>query len=401
MPINERRISQDIETIAGFNETTPDTGFSRPTFSRSWRRAIDYVVAQAEAAGCKTRTDAAGNLHARTISIDWPAPVWLSGSHLDSVPTGGKFVGVVGVVAALEVLRSAHEDKQPIPLELIIFAEEEGTTFGLGMIGSRLWTKAISVNALSGFLNSDRKNYIQAGSGRGVRPDAILSDCLEPGRCRGLVEVHIEQGPAMAESRIPIAVVTAISGRRQYKIELKGVANHAGSTPMKFRSDALVEAAKLICEIQKLPAQISDQTVATVGWIQCQPNAINVIPGSVAFTVDLRSPDSKDLDIGHARLQQLLGESDALETNIIKTEDQPVVRMNPELVAKLRRCGSKLLPTTVSGALHDAAIVAPHIPTAMLFIASKDGISHNPAELSRLEDIAEAARILETLVLHG
>jgi hydantoinase/carbamoylase family amidase len=398
MPINPKRISRDIETIAGFNETTPNIGFSRPTFSKSWRKAIDYVIAQAEAAGCKTRTDASGNIHARPISIDWPAPLWLSGSHLDSVPTGGKFDGVVGVVAALEVLRSANDDKRTIPLELIIFAEEEGTTFGLGMIGSRLWTRAISPSALAGFLNNEGKTYLQAGSGRGVRPDAIASDCLEPAGYRGLIEIHIEQGPAMSESRTPIAVVTAISGRRQYKVELKGVANHAGSTPMKFRSDALVEAAKMICEIQKLPAQISEQTVATVGRIECEPNAINVIPGSVVFTVDLRSPEPADLDIGHARLQAMVGESDSLEANIIKTEDQPVVRMNAELVSRLRKIGTELLPTTISGALHDAAVLAPHIPTAMIFIASKDGISHNPAELSRLEDIADSARILEKLV---
>lgn len=400
MAIEERRISEDIEAIAAFNESTPNIGFSRPTFSRAWRKAREYVIAQAHAAGCKSRIDAAGNVHIRPKSIDWPATVWLSGSHLDSVPTGGKYDGVVGVVAPLEVLRAAHEAKHVIPLELIIFAEEEGTTFGIGMIGSRLWTRAQTVESVKPFLNRDHKNYFEAGAPLGVKPEALAGDSLEPTHYRGFIEVHIEQGPAMADARMPIAVVTAISGRKQYRIEIKGVANHAGSTPMSFRSDALVEAAKLICVIQEMADEISPQTVATVGRIECEPNAINVIPGSVSMTVDLRSPVPADLAAGHQRLAELVKESDAPEANIIMTEDQPVVPMNAELVSRLRKfsVGGVKLPTTVSGALHDAAIIAPHVPTAMLFIASKDGISHNPAELSRVEDIALAAQILQRLV---
>jgi hydantoinase/carbamoylase family amidase len=266
------------------------------------------------------------------------------------------------------------------------------------MIGSRLWTGAATVATMSGFLNAAGKNYFEAGANHGVRPDGLAADRLEPTHYRGLVEIHIEQGPAMAEARIPVAVVSAIAGRRQYQIELKGVPNHAGSTPMQHRFDALVAAAKMITEINQMAGQISDHAVATVGRITCEPNAINVIPGSVTFTVDLRSPVPDDLARGHQRLQELISETDATEANIIKTEDQPVVRMHDELVKMLRRAGDPLLPVTTSGALHDAAILAPLVPTAMLFIASKDGISHNPAELSRIEDIAQAAGILDLLV---
>ncbi|HEY1629056.1 MAG TPA: hypothetical protein VGF52_04300, partial [Tepidisphaeraceae bacterium] len=132
MLINSERISRDIETIAGFNETTPDIGYSRPTFSPAWRQACDYIIAQAKSAGCKVRTDAAGNIQALHASLDWHEKVWLSGSHIDSVPTGGKFDGVVGIVCPLELLRAAHQAERALPLELIIFAEEEGTTFGVG-----------------------------------------------------------------------------------------------------------------------------------------------------------------------------------------------------------------------------------------------------------------------------
>jgi hydantoinase/carbamoylase family amidase len=398
MPINPIRISQDIELIAGFNEENPAVGFSRPTFSKSWRKARDYIIAQAEAAGCKTRIDAFGNVHARQKNLDWNARAWLSGSHLDSVPTGGKFDGVVGVVCPLEVLRSAKDSGQSLPLELIIFAEEEGTTFGLGMIGSRLWTGALQASQIEGFLNKAGQNFIQAGESSGVKPANFLADFFNPNHYLGLIEIHIEQGPAMWENRISLAVVTAISGRRQYQAELKGVPNHAGSTPMKYRSDALTAAAAIIIDIERLTTKLSADTVATVGRIECQPNAINVIPGSVRFTIDLRSPNPDDLKSGHQLIHQMIRESSAKEANLVNTEDQPVVEMDPAIVDQLIRGIGESAAVTVSGALHDAAILAPHLPTAMLFIASRDGISHNPAEFSRLEDITAAARVLERTV---
>jgi len=398
MPINPKRIFRDIETIAGFNEVAPATGYSRPTFSKSWRQARDYIIDQAEAAGCKIRIDAFGNVHARPKAIDWAGHVWLSGSHVDSVPTGGKFDGVVGVVCPLEVLRVAHEAGQTIPLELVIFAEEEGTTFGLGMIGSRLWTGDATADSIQAFQNSNGENYLRAGESHGVRPDAFLVDRLNPSHHRGLIEIHIEQGPALWEQQTPIAVVAAISGRQQYTVELKGVPNHAGSTPMSYRRDALTAAAEIILDLERMATELSDHTVATVGKIECLPNAINVIPGLVRFTVDLRSPSADDLFDGHNLLDQMIRDSSAKEASFTKTEDQPVVEMNPDLVARLAKIAGEKVPATVSGALHDAAILAPHIPTAMLFIASRDGISHNPAEFSRIEDIAIAAQVLGRFV---
>jgi allantoate deiminase len=398
MPINPKRISQDIETIAGFNETAPDVGYSRPTFSPAWKSARDYVIAQAEAAGCKICIDAFGNVHARPKLLDWNGQVWLSGSHIDSVPTGGKFDGVVGIVCPLEVLRSANDAGLTIPLELIIFAEEEGTTFGLGMIGSRLWTGAASAQSIAPFLNRAGKNYLEAGAEFGVQPDRFLADLFNPSHYRGLIEIHIEQGPAMWQNEMPLAVVTAIAGRMQYSMKLQGVSNHAGSTPMQYRCDALVAAAHIICDIEQMAVDMSPHMVATVGRIECEPNAINVIPNAVRFTVDIRSPDPTDLSDGHQGLMQLIRESSAKDATFVKTEDQPVVEMNDGLVTRLKKVLGPTAKTTISGALHDAAILAPHLPTAMLFIASKDGISHNPAEFSRLEDIAAAANVLEKLV---
>lgn len=393
MTIRPDRILADIEAVAAFSEVPPAVGHSRPTFTAAWRGARDYVIAEATKAGCEVRISASGNVHIRPAAIGWDEKIWLSGSHVDSVPTGGKYDGVMGVVVPLEVLRAAHESgRDDLPLELVIFAEEEGTTFGLGMIGSRLWTGALDVEYASRFKNRDGKDFLEAGANFGVDASRLDAERLRPGQYRGLIEVHAEQGPAMWELNQSVAVVTSIAGRKQFKAKFTGVANHAGSTPMGYRHDALVPAARVIVAAQALARELSAQTVITVGRIECEPNAINVIPGTVRFTVDLRSPSDEHLAEGQRRLEKIVTDSEINDFNFLMTEDQPAMPMDAVVCQTVRDVG--VTDTTVSGALHDAAILAPVIPTAMLFVASRDGISHNPAEFSRIDDIATAARIL-------
>ena len=387
MGIDADRIAADIDAIAAFSESPPSVGYSRPTFSAPWVQARDYVIAQAAAAGCKHRIDAAGNVHIRPTSIGWDEQVWLSGSHIDSVPTGGKYDGVIGVVVPLEVLRGG-----PVPLELVIWAEEEGTTFGLGMIGSRLAVGAETVASVSQFRNRQGQTFTEAGQPHGVQPHDV--ERFRADRYHGLVEVHAEQGPAMWETGLAVAVVTAIAGRKQFKVKLIGQPNHAGSTPMSYRHDALVAAAKVVIGVREMAVSLGGGTVATVGRLDCEPNAINVIPGTVRLTVDLRSPDTVKLQDGQARLNELVP-SAGTEFNCFVTEDQPVMPMNADLCDRLTKL---VRHTTTSFALHDAAVLAPLLPTAMLFVASKDGISHNPAEFSRIEDIAAAADVLDRMV---
>jgi allantoate deiminase len=390
MPIDPQRISNDIEAIAGFSEAPSAVGHSRPTFSTAWAAARDYVIDQATAAGCSARIDAAGNVFIRPESIRPTQKCWLSGSHIDSVPTGGKYDGVMGIVVPLEVLRCGAA-----PLELVIWAEEEGSTFGLGMIGSRLAVGDVSAASVAEFRNRAGQNFIQAGEGYGVRADQLAADRFDPQRYRGLIEVHAEQGPAMWAEGAPLAVVSAVAGRMQFKATLSGQANHAGSTPMAYRRDALVAGAKIITALEALAIELGGGTVATVGRIDCQPNAINVIPGEVRFTIDLRSGDPGRLVDGKRRIEQMMLRA-ALPAACVVTEDQPVVSLDAGLVQRLVDAGGG--HRTISGALHDAAILAPHLPTAMLFVASKDGISHNPAEFSRIEDIAAAADVLAKVV---
>jgi hydantoinase/carbamoylase family amidase len=397
--VDAGRMARDIEAIASFSEQDPAIGHSRPTFSAAWAEAREYVMRQAREAGCGVRVDAAGNLHARPAALGWEAPAWLCGSHIDSVPTGGKYDGVVGVVVALELLRAALW----APVELVVFAEEEGTTFGLGMLGSKAWAGTLEPAGLAAVRNVEGRSFLEAGAAYGVHAGRLASERLVPSRYLGLVEVHVEQGASMWRSGVPLAVVTAINGRRQYWCALQGAANHAGSTTMDDRRDALAGAAEIVCYLESLARDLADgaaHTVVTVGRIEVHPNALNVIPGSAAFSVDFRSPSEAVLDRGEERLQARLPKlagARSLEIELTRTEVLPVVPMDRGVCDRLRQAAQQLdleLPGATSGALHDTAILAPLLPSAMLFVASRDGISHNPAEFSRIEHIALAARVL-------
>jgi len=401
--IQASRIAADIEAIASQSEVAPAVGYSRPTFSLEWAAARDYVIAEAEKIGCAIRIDAAGNVHARPKQYSWQESLWLSGSHIDSVPTGGKYDGVVGIVAPLEVLRA----NPAAPLELIIFAEEEGTTFNLGMLGSRAWVGTLSAHQLAEVRNKHGQNYWQAGANYGASADRLADDIFNSAPYRGLIELHVEQGLAMWKQDQPVAVVNAINGRRQYFVTLTGIPNHAGSTQMADRNDALVGAAECCVVLEQLGLELNRElhhTVVTVGRLNVEPNGINVIPGRVRFVIDFRARTDAMLVQGDHRIKQLVSQIASrrgVPLELDASEALPAMPLNESICGLARAAAAKhgiALPTVASGALHDAAILAPHLPTAMIFIASRDGISHNPAEYSRIEDIAVATELLTEMV---
>ena len=403
--ISEKRLMDDIETIAGWNESDPAAGYDRPTFSPSWKAARDYVIEEARKLGCSVRTDPIGNVHVRPAGLSWDEPAWLCGSHIDTVPSGGKFDGVVGVVIALELLRT-----QPgAALELVIFAEEEGTTFGIAMLGSRAWAGTIEVEQIKKLKNRAGIDFEIAGKDFGVALDMIGAGSFgfPLDRYKGLLEVHIEQGAGLWKKGLPAAVVTTVNGRRQYSGHFQGVANHAGSTAMSDRYDALAGAAELVLGLEALGREfdgLHPGSTLTAGALTVTPNAVNVIPGRVDFMLDFRSPSNDILGSGDGSIRQLLssiGEKRGLQTRIECFENLPALPFDQGLCDRLRKAGAELgipLPDASSGALHDSAILAPFLPTAMLFVASKDGISHNPAEFSRPEDITAAARIVAAAI---
>ncbi len=401
--ISAQRIAADIETIGSLSECDPAIGYSRPTFSDPWREARDYVIAEGERFGGETRIDAFGNVHIRRAETGGGRLVWLCGSHLDSVPSGGKYDGVMGVVIALEVFRVAPD----VPLEVIIFAEEEGTTFGLGMLGSRSWAGEVSPTQLAALKNRHGLSFVEAGALYGVDPRRMEADRLHREQYRGMIEVHAEQGLELWKTGIPAAAVTRINGRREYEVRFSGQGNHAGSTRMTDRRDALTGASEAILMIEALGRRLDQEqqhSVMTVGCVRVQPNAMNVIPGQAIFTVDFRAQEEQILDNGEQRLREELDRIAVQRDLGVEVAVNERVSPSPldETLRKLfqeaaRRLG-KTLPEVPSGALHDAARIATCLPAGMLFVGSRDGISHDPREYSRNEDIVEAAEIvLETV----
>jgi hydantoinase/carbamoylase family amidase len=398
------RIQRDIETIAGFTET-PGQGATRPTFSPAWAAARDYVIRELESCGCRVRIDAAGNIRARSSAVAFETPAWLSGSHLDTVPHGGNFDGVVGVVAALEALRAAREAQKVLPVELVIWAEEEGTTFGLGMLGSRAVAGTVGVDQLATLKNASGRSYLEAGAAHGVVPEKTPDDRVNAGKYVGLIEVHVEQGPGLWNTDEPVAVVRAIDGRKQYRLTIRGVANHAGSTRMNDRFDALAGAGEVIVAMERLARELAHDSVITVGQIACKPNAINVIAEEATLSIDFRSPSNDLLARGDMLIQKQIDavtDHRRLTYELENVEFVSAIDMDERVCARLKKaavkCGIGEIGHTTSGALHDAAILAPLVPTAMLFVASRDGISHNADEFSRYEDVAAAATILAEAV---
>jgi allantoate deiminase len=403
--ISEKRLMDDIEAIAGWTESDPAAGYSRPTFSPSWKAARDYVIEEARKLGCSVRIDPVGNVHARPAGLSWDEPAWLCGSHIDSVPSGGKFDGVVGVVVALEILRT----RPGAALELVVFAEEEGTAFGIAMLGSRAWAGTLGAERLRKLTNRAGIDYETAGGAFGVAPDLIRDGSFgfPLDRYKGMLEVHVEQGSGLWKKGLPLAVVTTVNGRRQYSGGFTGIANHAGSTAMPDRRDALAGAAEFILGLEALGREMDRAhpgSTLTAGALTVSPNAVNVVPGAADFMLDFRSPSDDALASGNASIRRLLssiGERRGLRTRIECFEDLPAMPFDPGLCERLRAAGAGLgipLPDASSGALHDSAILAPFLPTAMLFVASRDGISHNPAEFSRPEDIAAAARVVAAAI---
>ncbi len=404
--IRVERIEADIRAIAACTHT-PGNGATRPTFSTEWARARDYVIAEARKVGCVERIDASGNVFVKPASLlavppgAAPIKTWLCGSHIDTVPHGGDYDGVAGIVTALELLRSAYDDGILLPLELVIFAEEEGPTFGLGMLGSRALVGELDVKKLGELKNKEGQTYLEAGAPYGVKPEEIAASRLRPEAHHGLIELHIEQGPGMWRRDQRLAVVTSIAGRQQWMVTITGEANHAGATSMKDRRDAFAAMAEIAYAFVQNIAKVSDQAVITIGRIAVEPNAINVIPDKVTFTIDFRAPDDHTLALGNTWISSVLGgtgEHRPVHVDKKVTETIPARPMAARLVAPLKQAIGQDAVTAVSGALHDSAVLAPHLPTVMLFVPSKDGISHNPAEFSRVEDIAEGAKVIEQLV---
>jgi hydantoinase/carbamoylase family amidase len=404
MTINIERIRRDIEKINAFN-ATPGKGITRLTFTAEYQGALNYVMDQCNQFGATVSICPGGNVRGRFSGSDENAPAVMMGSHLDSVVNGGQFDGVVGVVTALEAARTMVENgiAHRLPVDVVIFAEEEGSRFSRGLLGSSVWTGRLGIDQLSSIVDGNGVSYLAAMAQAGL---SVTEDhTLKPPDLAAMLEVHIEQGAVLEKRGHRIGLVEAIAGIQQLNITIKGTADHAGTTPMEDRLDPLQAAARIIIAIDEIARNTGPHTVATVGRITCEPAQVNVIPGRVRFSVDVRDSDKKLLGSAVAEIQrtvQTICQERKLGVELVRlSEAEPVVLSDGilNLLEKKSRENDITPFRMISGAGHDTALIAELTKAGMIFVPSRDGLSHCPQEFSRLEDIALGCEILLATVV--
>lgn len=397
--VDAERMREDFEALAGIG-ATPDGGISRPTFSAAHMAARKWFLARADSAGLDIRIDSAGNhsavLHGRH-SRD--ARVLLLGSHLDSVPGGGRYDGALGVVAALHVLMAFKQTGADLPfaLEAIDFTDEEGTLVGL------LGSNALAGTLTPELLQSPRggREALVAGLERaGLREEELFNARRDPSLLAGYLELHIEQGPSLELEHVQIGVVTTIVGSRSFRIVLRGAGGHAGTMPMDGRRDAAVAAARVILGVRDIVVRDFPGCVVTVGDVRVEPGAFNVVPGLARLAVEFRSADENELDaIESAVLARVRAEADSDD---VEVEINPAGRwqptgLDPAVRDAIERAAAALALTTrrlPSGAGHDAQALAAVTPSGMIFVPSVGGVSHDPGEFTAWEDVVSGANVL-------
>jgi N-carbamoyl-L-amino-acid hydrolase len=397
----ERLWGELMETAA--IGATPKGGICRLTLSDLDRQVRDWFKARAEQLGCTVTIDDMGAMFARRPGQADVPPIAF-GSHLDTQPTGGKFDGVLGVLAALEALRTLVEAGYETfaPIEVVNWTNEEGARFSPAMTSSGVFAGAFDrAWAVS---RQDR-----SGETFGAALEAIGYRGPEPCGVHALsafFELHIEQGPILEAEAKDIGIVTGVQGMRWYEASVVGQDAHTGATPMHLRKNALLGAARLVEKIDAIARAHPPLAVGTVGSLEVKPNSPNVVPGEVRFTVDFRHPETAVLDSMEEALFAAVDEvckKLRLEGTATKIWDQPPVAFDPQCITAVREAATQsgfAAREIVSGAGHDAAYVARVAPTAMIFVPCRDGISHNEAEFSSKEQCAAGAQVLLQAVLN-
>ena len=406
IPINAERIQADIESISRF--TDPDVPFTRRAFSPQYLESRAWLAMQFKNAGLSVKVDAAGNL----IGQMGPESksVLMMGSHTDTVQGGGRFDGILGVMAALEVARALNESSIELnhSLEIVDFVCEEPTIVNLSPLGSRIMAGDVTITEVSKAITPFGQSLIDAITDLGGNPSQLNTAVREPGSIAGYLELHIEQAPVLEREKLSVGVVTAIAAPCRAKVSIKGSADHAGATMMNERKDALAAAAELILLVEKITTSplMSPDGVGTVGWLENFPNMANVIPGEVNLTVEIRSTQAAPLVEAMNEIDQALDEISERRGLEVQIEwqhvESPVTLPLQMQEAVSQACTSLGFPVKKmpSRASHDAARLAPIFPAGMIFIRCKEGRSHASEEWASLEDIADGARVLAQSLLN-
>jgi N-carbamoyl-L-amino-acid hydrolase len=400
MKVNGERLWRSLMDLARIGATAKG-GVRRITLTDVDRDGRDLFCQWAREAGCSVSVDAIGNIFARRAGTDSAADPVAIGSHLDSQPSGGKFDGAYGVMAGLEILRTLDDAgiRTRAPLEVVSWTNEEGSRFVPTMMGSGVFA---GVHTLESAL---AQRDVEGKSVRDALQAIGYAGAAAPHRIGAYFEAHIEQGPVLEQTRTTIGVVEGALGQRWFDVSIEGMDAHAGPTPMDTRRDAMVAAARLVLEVNRIGSTFPDYARGTVGFMQVQPNSRNVVPGLVRMTVDLRNAKDATLSL---MADELKAQAAAIAGQCrTKIEIREVVYFPPSefdrrLVGSVREAAHKLgysARDIVSGAAHDAVYLARVAPAAMVFIPCEGGISHNEIESARREDAEAGCNVLLHAVL--
>ena len=394
MRINRARLAASIDTLGRIGET-PRGGLTRLALTDEDRRGRDLLVGWMREAGLTVTVDQMGNISGLRPGTEGLPPV-LMGSHADSVPTGGKYDGQLGVLCALEVIRTLTGARTRHPVGMVIFTNEEGARFQPAMIGSGVLAGKIALEDAYNARDRDGKRLgdeLERIGYLGPEP------CV-PRPARAYLELHIEQGPILEEEGLPVGVVEGIVAIAWSRLTLTGVQDHAGPTPMRIRHDALVAAAEVVRAVREIPRRIGGDLVTTVGRLDVSPNIPNAIPGRVTLSVDMRVADEATLTRAVGMLDRVVkdaarreGVASELEHywRVPRTEFDAGVVGAVERAARSLGCGHRRI---LSGAGHDAQYMAAICPTGMVFVPSRAGRSHCEEEFTALDDIEHGANTL-------
>lgn len=408
LQINTERLLHEIEELGQIGKMPGEEGggIDRRPFSSAERAARDFFAARAEDAGLTVRVDGAANISAILPGASEHAKTLLAGSHLDTVPHGGKYDGALGVIAALEALRVVREAglELPVHLEAIAFTDEEGRLGGM-TTGSR---------ALAGTLGREEAGRFIAQASQypedfaamtvdiagGLTEDGLLGAQRDLKQIQAFLELHVEQGPRLEHIGGTIGVVNAIVGRRSYVIKFSGRSDHAGTTPMNLRADALVAAARLITEAHDGVRRTFPNAVLTCGGIESGPGVFNVVPNHAQVMLEFRAADEATLAVIDSMVRRAANE--AARANSVELALTPTGKLAPcsldPAIQLVFRIGAEQLGlrhiTFPSGAVHDAHSLAPFVPTGLIFVPSANGRSHCPEETTSPEDVVAGANLL-------
>ncbi len=404
--IVKERLMDMFARMRKFSAQGEGPGVYRLAFTDADWQARGYLTGLMREIGLSVREDAFGNVVGRWEGTEPSLPAVMFGSHADSVPNGGNYDGVLGILAAIETVRSLKEDGfcPEHPLEVALFMCEESSRFGAATLGSRAMLGELSPDDAKRLTDRGGVALYDALKDRGLSPDALGKPLYE-GDVKAFFEVHIEQGKVLEHEKKSVGIVTGIAAPTRFRVKLTGSADHSGATPMPLRHDAACAAAEIVLDAERLAtAEQEPPAVATVGVLQIAPGVMNVIPGGAELGVDIRSIDGATKKRVADKLKDAVSEICArrgITFEIVPISDERPVAIRPavlDFLEKICREDGGSYMRLPSGAGHDAMHWAERVPTGMLFIPCRDGVSHNPEEYAAPEDIVNAVRLLEKAV---